>query len=211
MRNQAGHVGLEAAEQWISALQLWMKLSPRSWKTKRKPRGGGPTRRSKTVLHAEFSAPGMMKMGAGRTTLKRVRWRWRWSPGLRPSHTGAGKPEKQSDPDAVELLEGLGTPEVRKLLIELAGGAAGAPLTLDVAEALERPDSFGAISGGRRRNKGECRRERLSKSACIWALPDSDKLEVSGQATDRVLYEILAMLLTKRKMGEPIDFRRRDL
>ncbi|MDY3556003.1 sigma-70 family RNA polymerase sigma factor [Gemmata sp. JC717] len=38
----------------------------------------------------------------------------------------------------VELLEGLRTPEARKLLNELAKGAAGAPLTRDAAAALKR-------------------------------------------------------------------------
>jgi hypothetical protein len=39
---------------------------------------------------------------------------------------------------AVELLESLGTPESKKLLTELAGGAAGAPLTRDAGAALKR-------------------------------------------------------------------------
>ncbi|HEV3437655.1 MAG TPA: WD40 repeat domain-containing protein [Gemmata sp.] len=39
---------------------------------------------------------------------------------------------------AVELLEGLGTPEARKLLTELAAGAPNAPLTLDAGAALKR-------------------------------------------------------------------------
>ena len=39
---------------------------------------------------------------------------------------------------AVELLEGLGTPEARKLLTELAAGAPNAPLTLDANAALKR-------------------------------------------------------------------------
>jgi hypothetical protein len=39
---------------------------------------------------------------------------------------------------AVELLEGLGTPAARKLLTELAEGAAGAPLSLDAGAALKR-------------------------------------------------------------------------
>ena len=39
---------------------------------------------------------------------------------------------------AIELLEGLGTPEAKKLLTELAAGAANAPLTLDAGAALKR-------------------------------------------------------------------------
>jgi RNA polymerase sigma factor (sigma-70 family) len=39
---------------------------------------------------------------------------------------------------SVELLEGLGTPEAKKMLTEVAGGAGGAPLTLDATAALKR-------------------------------------------------------------------------
>ena len=39
---------------------------------------------------------------------------------------------------AVELLEGIGTPAAKRLLVELAKGAAAAPLTQDAAAALAR-------------------------------------------------------------------------
>ncbi len=39
---------------------------------------------------------------------------------------------------AIELLEGIATPAAKKLLSELANGAAGAPLTLEAAAALAR-------------------------------------------------------------------------
>ena len=39
---------------------------------------------------------------------------------------------------AVELLEGIATPAAKDLLSDLAKGAAGAPLTLEAAGALER-------------------------------------------------------------------------
>jgi hypothetical protein len=39
---------------------------------------------------------------------------------------------------AIELLEGIDTPAAKKLLAELADGAAGAPLTLEAAAALAR-------------------------------------------------------------------------
>jgi RNA polymerase sigma factor (sigma-70 family) len=42
---------------------------------------------------------------------------------------------------AVELLEGIGTPDARKLLLELAHGAPGVPQTLEAAAALARLES----------------------------------------------------------------------
>jgi hypothetical protein len=39
---------------------------------------------------------------------------------------------------AVELLEGIGSPAAKGLLLELAKGAVGAPLTLDAEAALVR-------------------------------------------------------------------------
>jgi WD40 repeat protein len=39
---------------------------------------------------------------------------------------------------AVEVLEGIGTPDAKKLLSDLAAGGASAPLTLDAAAALKR-------------------------------------------------------------------------
>lgn len=51
-------------------------------------------------------------------------------------------PDRLRQLRAVEVLEGIGTPSAREVLAEWAGGAAGAPLTLEAAAArkrLERP------------------------------------------------------------------------
>src|SRR5262249_33139751 len=57
---------------------------------------------------------------------------------LKEFDRAANSPTRIRQGRAVELLEGLGTPEAKKFLTELAGGAAGAPLTLDAAAALKR-------------------------------------------------------------------------
>jgi WD40 domain-containing protein len=48
------------------------------------------------------------------------------------------KPDHLRRLRAVELLEGIATPQAREVLSELAKGGAGAPLTRDAAAAVER-------------------------------------------------------------------------
>jgi hypothetical protein len=57
---------------------------------------------------------------------------------------GAVSGEGLRESRALEVLEGLGTPEAKKLLEELAKGAGGAGLTQQAKAALERMTKRGA-------------------------------------------------------------------
>jgi RNA polymerase sigma factor (sigma-70 family) len=83
----------------------------------------------------ELAVPGVRKR-MGQALSPEVRRRARAF--LDEFDPGEQLPLRLTQVRAVELLEGIGTPAAKELLAELAKGAAGAPLTLDAAAALER-------------------------------------------------------------------------
>jgi hypothetical protein len=87
--------------------------------------------------YGDSAVPGVRKRLAGTSSPEVQR---RAAAFLKEFDRPVPTPERVREIRAVELLEGIGTPAARKLLAELAAGAAGAPLTLDAAAALKRLD-----------------------------------------------------------------------